>query len=50
MRELTAQEVEDVSGAVDWGAIGAGLGSVAIGIGIAATPVGWFGARRGGSI
>lgn len=46
MKELTLEQVEEVSGAggVDWGAVGAGAGLVAVGLMIAATPVGWVGA------
>lgn len=45
MQELTFIELQTVSGGdVDWGAVGAGLGAVGIGIAIAATPVGWIGA------
>ncbi|NWO04360.1 MAG: hypothetical protein HLX50_01230 [Alteromonadaceae bacterium] len=45
MRELNVQEVNEISGGdVDWGAVGAGIGSVALGVGVAATPVGWVGA------
>ena len=46
MKEITLYDVQAVSGGgdVDWGAVGAGLGAVAIGVAIAATPVGWVGA------
>jgi len=48
MRELTMEEIHAVSGGgdsdVDWGQVGAGLGSITVGLGIAATPVGWVGA------
>lgn len=45
MQELTFEQVEVVSGGdVDWGAVGAGAGMVAVGIMIAGTPVGWVGA------
>ena len=43
IRELNIDEIEAVSGAVDYGAVGAGLGSVAIGLAIASGPVGWVG-------
>jgi len=35
MRELTPQELDQVSGAVDTGAIGAGISLVGLGLGIA---------------
>jgi hypothetical protein len=44
MQELTFEQVEEVGGGVDWGAVGAGAGMVAVGIMIAGTPVGWVGA------
>ena len=48
MKTLNQQELEMISGAgadgVDWGAVGAGVTSVGIGIAIASTPVGWVGA------
>lgn len=44
MRELSTQDLELVSGAVNWGQVGVGVGSVALGVAIAATPVGWVGA------
>lgn len=48
MRELTMEEVHAVSGGgdsdIDWGQVGAGLGSIGVGIAVASTPVGWIGA------
>ena len=45
MIELNIQEIESISGAApDWGQVGAGLASVALGVAIAATPVGVVGA------
>lgn len=48
MKILNATELEIISGAgvdgVDWGAVGAGVTSVGIGIAIASNPVGWVGA------
>lgn len=43
MQVLTLNEIQQVSGAADWGQVGAGLGAVGIGIAVAATPVGWVG-------
>lgn len=49
MRELSISDMELVAGATaDWGEVGAGLGAVALGIAIAATPVGWVGAAGAG--
>lgn len=33
-----------VAGGVDWDEVGVGLGAVGLGVAIASTPVGWFGA------
>ena len=43
MKELNAYEIELIAGGVDWGEVGVGLGAVALGVTIAATPIGWFG-------
>jgi len=50
MRELTMEEVQTVSGGndIDWGQVGAGMGAVAIGVAVAATPVGWVGGGPAG--
>lgn len=44
--ELSLIEIELVSAGndINWAAVGTGVGSVAVGIAIAATPVGWVGA------
>lgn len=44
MKTLTNEQIKDVSGAADWGQVGAGLGAIGVGIAVAATPVGWVGA------
>lgn len=45
MKEITDSEITQVSGGdVNWGAVGTGAGLTAIGIMVAATPVGWVGA------
>lgn len=44
MKELNNYEIELVAGGVDWNEVGVGLGAVGLGVAIAATPVGWFGA------
>lgn len=44
MQLMTLEELDEVAGGVDWGAVGAGVASVGVGIAIAATPVGWLGA------
>lgn len=43
MRELTISEMDLISGGINYEQVGVGLGSVALGITIAATPVGWVG-------
>lgn len=44
MTTLPVEELDDIAGGLDWGAIGAGVASIGVGIAIAATPVGWVGA------
>ncbi|WP_414448612.1 hypothetical protein AB4851_04505 [Burkholderia sp. 22PA0099] len=42
---LSDEQIDMISGAgVDWGEVGAGLGAIALGVGVAGTPVGWVGA------
>lgn len=48
MQVLTLNEIQQVSGAADWGQVGAGLAAVGVGITVAATPVGWIGAIGAG--
>ncbi len=44
MHKMSVQEIDEIAGGVDWGAVGAGLASVGLGVAIAATPVGLVGA------
>ena len=44
MTTLPVEEFDEIAGGVDWGAVGAGVASIGVGIAIAATPVGWLGA------
>lgn len=48
MRELDIVDLEVVSGGVDWGQVGAGLGSVALAVAIVSTPVGLVGLGAAG--
>lgn len=43
MQVLSREEVDAVSGGVRWEQIGVGIGSIALGVAIAATPIGAFG-------
>ncbi|RPD84226.1 hypothetical protein EGK75_11260 [Neisseria weixii] len=43
MKELNMHELDVVSGGARWDQVGAGLGAVALGVAIAATPVGPIG-------
>lgn len=49
MRELQISDLELTAGGVRWDQFAAGAASVAVGVAIAATPVGWVGAAFAGA-
>jgi hypothetical protein len=56
MRELTASEIDQVSGGANWTEVGVGVGAIALGVaivgtaGLATIPVGLVGAATFGEI
>ncbi|WP_220808269.1 hypothetical protein [Noviherbaspirillum aridicola] len=50
MQVLSPEEVKAVSGGVNWEQVGVGFGALGLGVAIAATPVGAFGAAAAAGI